>query len=178
MSPSGVSSPCILFLVGMPAVGKTYWGNKIAEASGLKFIDLDDLVARRENDSIPSLFERFGETGFREREKAALHVAAQSMENVVIACGGGTPCYSDNMQCMRSAGAVIYMRAAIPLLLSHLLQSTHIRPLLQCDDPALALADLLNQRKNIYEQADYIVDAENLTLATFDKIIASCTNRH
>jgi shikimate kinase len=171
---------CLLFLIGMPAAGKTFWGREIAGAHGWQFIDLDEYVAKREKASVPALFAQYGEAGFREREAQGLQqLLVNSSGSVVVACGGGTPCYKDNMQHMKDAGTVVYLQAGIPYLLRNLENSTEVRPLLKGRASLdVYLADLLAKRKKIYEQAHYILDAEALSLPTFAEIIASCTNRH
>jgi len=174
------NSPNLIFLVGMPAAGKTYWGDKLAKAYLLEFIDLDLFVAEQEKASIPALFAQYGENGFREREQKQLKKLISSINvPTVIASGGGTPCFNENLQLMKDAGTVIYLRADIPHLLENINSSEEIRPLLKGrGDIGLFLEDLLQKRKHYYEQAHHILQTKNISLITFDKIISSCINRH
>lgn len=170
----------MIFLAGMPAAGKTYWGNKIAQKYQLPFIDLDIYIAEQESASISALFAKYGENGFRERENKYLKkIIHKATVNNIIACGGGTPCFNDNIRLMKEAGIVIYLQADINYLLKNLKDSEEIRPLLNNrGDLSVYLAEMLKKRKSFYEQANYILPAKDISLITFDEIISSCINRH
>ena len=169
----------IIFLIGMPAVGKSFWGDRIAQAYSLQFTDLDLSISQEEQASIAALFAKYGETGFREREQKYLKKIIRNVTaDTVVSCGGGTPGYADNMQIMKAAGTVIYLMADTRYLLNNLKNSNEIRPLLNGrGDMSIYLNDLLQKRKNIYEQAHHILHAEDISLITFDKIITSCISR-
>jgi shikimate kinase len=176
---SQLQNPAFLFLTGMPAAGKTYWGEKIAQAYHLQFIDLDIFIEQHEKASIPALFAQYGEKGFRERESFHLrNIIDTSVTTTIVACGGGTPCFDDNMALMKKSGVVVYLKAGIDLILEHLKNSPEVRPLLsgRKNIPDF-LTDLLQKRSAIYEQSHYILQVKDISLATFDKIISSCTNR-
>ncbi len=161
------------FLVGMPGSGKSYWGQQVAALYRLPFTDLDALITDGENMGIPQIFEKYGEDGFRERERKYLQQIIETAgENAVIACGGGTPCFYDNMQLMKNAGTVIYLEADPDYLYGNMLQSIESRPLLERSSPIMEqLEKMLSNRKPFYEQAHHILQAKDITLATFDKII-------
>jgi shikimate kinase len=163
-----------IFLVGMPAVGKTYWGEKIAAELKLPFIDLDVFVADQEKASVSALFAMYGEKGFREREEKYLKKIIKTTEPVtIIACGGGTPCFGDNMKLMKDAGVVIYLQANTALLLQHLEAETEARPLLNNrGDLGTYLADMLEKRRSFYEQAHHILQMGDISRATFEQIIS------
>ena len=88
--------------------GKTTLGKAYSQACGLEFIDLDWYVEGRMHKTINELFAEKGEQGFREIERAMLHEVGE-FENVVIACGGGTPCFFDNMPYMNSVGTTVFL---------------------------------------------------------------------
>jgi len=163
----------LVFLIGMPAVGKTYWAGKIAERHKLEFIDLDVFVSLQEKASISALFAQYGEKGFRERENKQLKKLIGAITvDTVVACGGGTPCFHDNMELMKNAGVVIYLSSDIPFLLKHIKNSAEDRPLLNNrGDLSVYLEKLLRQRKEFYEQAHHILQTKNISITTFDKII-------
>ena len=163
----------MIFLTGMPAAGKTYWGLEIARAHGLLFVDLDYFIIKEEQASMQALFAQYGEAGFRERETKHLKtVIANAATKTVVACGGGTPCFGDNMQLMKAAGTVVYLEADVPTLMFNLDTSDDVRPMLQNrGNLALYLENLMRQRKSFYEQAHHILQTKNITLTTFDKII-------
>ncbi len=175
-SPNSTSSNPIrnIFLVGMPAVGKTHWGSKIAKEYKLPFIDLDVYIAEQEQASISALFAMYGEQGFREREQKYLKkIIHKATATTIVACGGGTSSYNDNMDLMKAAGVVIYLEADIAWLLNNLQKSNEVRPLLNNrGDLAVYLQDLLNKRKKLYEQAHHILQSKDISLSTFAKIIS------
>lgn len=169
----------MIFLIGMPAAGKTYWGNKIADAFSLPFTDLDDYIEQQEGLSIPEIFSRQGESIFRERETAALkRLITTGNENMVVACGGGTPVYGNNMQLMKQAGCTVYLDIDQDTLLQRLKSATNVRPLLQSSDVRVVLNDLVQVRRQFYEQADYILRGEDLSLNSFRNIIDICIEKH
>lgn len=173
------TSPPLIFLIGMPGVGKTYWGRNVAAAFGWHFADLDACISQNEGQSVADIFTTHGEAGFRQREQAVLlQLIDSAPPTTIIACGGGTPCYYHNMQLMKEAGKVVYLQATIPDLVACITADTTIRPLLQGEtDIADKLHHLLAARSPVYEQAHYILQAGDISVATFAQIIASCTNR-
>lgn len=160
------------FLVGMPGSGKSYWGQQVAALYNSPFADLDTLISTGENMSIPQIFAVYGEAVFREGERHYLLRAIETMESrAVIACGGGTPCFYDNMQQMKIAGTVIYLEADPDYLYKNILQGIESRPLLERSQTIIEqLEEMLASRRPFYEQAHYILQAKDITLATFDKI--------
>jgi len=167
----------LFFLVGMPCAGKTYWGKAWAAACNLPFTDLDAYIENINGLRIPEIFATEGETAFREKERDCLQALIKQAGNGIIACGGGTPAYYNNLQQMKGAGCVIYLQAGIATLVSRLGSSSD-RPLLQGGgDIHQKMTAILKERKPFYEQAHVIVDAENVSVLTFEKIIEECTNR-
>ena len=163
----------LIFLIGMPAAGKTYWGERIAKKYGLDFIDLDVFISGQEQASVQALFAMYGENGFREREQKYLKKLINTVsEKTVVACGGGTPCFGDNMQQLLNSGVVIYLDAEIKELLEHLKESDETRPLLNNrGDISVYLTDMLKKRAKFYEQAQYILHTKDISLTTFAKIL-------
>ena len=164
-----------VFLIGMPGAGKTWWGSRLALKYSLPFIDLDTFIEQQENVGIPALFASYGETGFREREHIALQkLLADLTFKGIVACGGGTPCFAGNMELMKTAGVVIYLRTAIATLINNMNNSAAERPMLKGkDDPAGYLADLLKERQEFYGQAHFILQTEDISVSTFAEIIGS-----
>ena len=164
----------MIFLVGMPGAGKTWWGEKLAEGHDWLFADLDRYIESEVKASISALFASYGENGFRERENKFLKkLIKTSVGNTVVACGGGTPCFLDNLQLMKGAGKVVYLRADVPELIANLNASDHVRPLLKGrGDMDVYLGDLLKKRKHYYEQADHILPIKDISLTNFAKIFS------
>lgn len=117
------------FIVGYMASGKTTFGRELAENLGVKFIDLDQYIETKTSKTITELFNEIGEEGFRNLEKEHLAGAAQEEEDFVLACGGGTPCFHDNMDFMNRNGITVFLETSTPVLISRLQQQNSERPL-------------------------------------------------
>jgi shikimate kinase len=168
----------LIFLVGMPAAGKTYWGRLISQAYDWDFIDMDEYLEATYQQTIPDIFEQEGEISFREKEQAALHkIITGAKGNTVIACGGGTVAFFNNLNDMKAAGCVIYLQADIELLLSRI-EKSRGRPLFQNEpDVKQKIETLLYERIAFFEQAHHIIPGQNISVLTFEKIIQQCTER-
>jgi shikimate kinase len=167
-----------IFLIGMPGVGKSYWAGQIAAAFNLDCIDLDDMIEVRTGHTISVFFERFGETSFRELEQQTLAQIIQVFPaNAVIACGGGTPCFYDNLQQMKRNGTVIYLQADLEQLYHNLDTEIEQRPLLKESGWKVNLAVMLEQRKSVYERADETVSVSGLTLEAWSRLILLKSNQ-
>lgn len=168
----------MLFLIGMPLAGKSYWAGELARHYQLSFTDLDTEIERRVGIPIQDIFKEQGEDGFRKHEQSVLKNLIMKKEVDIIACGGGTPVFYDNMERMKQHGCVVYLEADTTTLIERFAAATTERPLLKhADNRKEALDELLAQRKNIYEQAHYTLDTNRLSVSNFEQIIASCTNR-
>ncbi len=163
----------LIFLIGMPGVGKSYWGGNLAHHIKVPFADLDAVIKTEQRKTIREIFKEEGEEGFRKIEQATLLLTIESLpDGGIISCGGGTPCFFDNMQIMKAAGVVIYMAADAQYLSRNLERSADYRPLLYKDNTLQQqLGDLLNTRESFYKQAHHILPAKDISLATFDKIL-------
>jgi len=163
----------MIFLVGMPGSGKTYWGGVIAMMKGISFIDLDEYIETKEQRSIADFFKEHDEKAFREIEKTYLaSIIENNTADTIIACGGGTPCYMDNMNLMKQNGVVIYLKTGTSFLMDRLKGHIDKRPLLTAHtDLNKRLETLLTERAPIYEQAHHILQVDYITPATFDEIL-------
>ncbi len=165
-----------IFLIGMPGSGKS----SIARLWGISYnwqvTDMDTELARQYG-SIADIFTNQGEAFFREKEHKLLQsLIAAGPQKSIIATGGGTPCFFNNIDLMKEAGCVVYIQAGIPLLLSRLQRSSIVRPLL-AGDQQQRLRELLSAREPIYNNAHFSYPSESLTEATFAEIIDRCTNQ-
>ena len=163
------SNHCII-LIGYMCVGKTTVGKALAKELGRTFYDLDWYIEERFHKKIPQIFEEEGEAQFRDLEKRMLHEVAE-FENIVLSCGGGTPCFFDNMEYMNSVTETFYLKATPETLCSHLAMSRGERPLLKGKNPEelrTYIVEQLDARSPYYEQAQHIVDVN--VLDSFDKI--------
>src|SRR5215204_3433376 len=97
-----------IFLLGFMGSGKTHWGRIWAETYELNFIDLDELIEKEQGTSVAHIFDTLGEEHFRLLERDALR-SCEGLKNTIVACGGGTPCFFDNMAWMLAQGVTIYL---------------------------------------------------------------------
>ena len=144
-----------LYLVGMMGTGKSAAGRPLAEALGYRFIDADQVVEQAAGRPIPEIFEHEGEEGFRDLETAVLDRIA-GWHSLVVATGGGVVTRPVNWGHLHQ-GVVIWLDAPAELLLQRLRNDPTARPLLQTEDPAGRLEQLLEQRRPLYAQADLTV---------------------
>ena len=116
--------------MGFMGAGKTTLGRGLAcHYPSLTYVDLDDLIEDREGMSVGEIFACCGETYFRRRESELLREVS-SRGNMVIGCGGGTPCHSGNMEWMNACGITVLLQASVPVLLRRLREAQSCRPLI------------------------------------------------
>ena len=121
------SSP--IFIIGYMACGKTTFGRALGRASGREFIDLDFRIEQRFHTTVSEIFRTRGESGFRKIESEMLREVAE-MENVIVACGGGTPCFNDNMGLMLASGHTVWLDSSIERIVRRLIANRSKRPLM------------------------------------------------
>jgi shikimate kinase len=144
-----------IILIGYMGAGKTTLGKVRARELNLEFIDLDWYIENRFHQSVSQLFSTRGEEGFRIIERNMLHEVAE-FENVVISCGGGTPCFFDNMVYMNQQGLTVYLKASPETLRAHLRMGKQRRPLVaEKNDEELDayIRESLDKREPFYNQA-------------------------
>ena len=149
-----------IILIGYMGAGKTTIGRALAKELGLQFYDLDWYIENRMRKKIPQIFAERGEEGFRQIEHNMLHEVAE-FENIVLSCGGGTPCFFDNMDYMNDQGQVIYLHCSPEVLHDHLLIGKTERPLLKGKTPEeliLFIREQLEKREPFYTKARYTLD--------------------
>ena len=159
-----------VIIIGYMGAGKTTVGKALAKQLGIPFYDLDWYIESRMRKTVAQLFNERGEEGFRKIEHAMLHEVAE-FENVIISCGGGTPCFFDNMQYLNSMGDTIYLKATPEVLHKHLMMGKGVRPLLLNKTPEEVqtfITEQLALREPYYSTARHTLDV-NL-LDSYDKI--------
>ena len=166
-----------IILIGYMGAGKTTIGKILAKDLGIPFYDLDWYIETRMRKRVKQIFDERGEEGFRIIEKNMLHEVAE-FEDVVLACGGGTPCFFDNMEYMVGQGDVVYLRGTPEVLFRHLKMGKGVRPLLlgKNDEELLEyIKENVEKREEFYMKANHIVDIpcmedEDKILDTTEKI--------
>ncbi|QNI98518.1 shikimate kinase [Synechococcus sp. RS9902] len=144
-----------LYLVGMMGSGKTSTGRPLAERLGYGFVDADAVIEQAAGCSIPDIFDRDGEAGFRSLESQVLSAISQR-HSLVVATGGGVVTQPENWGMLHS-GIVIWLDVVPDQLLQRLNADSTVRPLLQTANPEAALNALLNERRPLYAEADLTV---------------------
>lgn len=153
-----------IVIVGYMCVGKTTVGRSLAKQLGCSFYDLDWYIEERFRKKVPQIFAEQGEEKFRDLERRMLHEVAE-FENVVVSCGGGTPCFFDNMTYLNETATTVYMKASVETVLEHLRISKGERPLLTGkgeEELRTFVTEQLAAREPYYEQAQYTVNIDVL----------------
>ena len=150
-----------LILVGLPGVGKTTIGRAAAKALGRPFLDFDAEIEKREGMNLREIFRKRGEAHFRELERA-LTMEMSATGGMVLSPGGGWITQTASVELLRSAGRIIYLRAS-PEAVARRLKRVETRPLLAGRDPLVALRELYEKRRALYESAGTVVDTERLS---------------
>ncbi len=154
--------------------GKTTEGKKIANEIGFNFIDLDEYIVNKFNKSIVDLFKDVGEEEFRNIETIALKECTNNNSEILIATGGGTPCFNNNLEFMKCNGYLIYLKLNEQELLKRLSNAKTNRPLIKDknnEEMLLYIENLLKVREVFYNQADIIVDANHIDISNLNQEI-------
>jgi shikimate kinase len=163
-----------IFLLGMMGSGKSHWKQQLAKLLKTGGYDLDTLVEFHEEKTIAEIFEEDGEVYFRKKEAEMLRWFKEK-KHFVLATGGGTPCFHENMQYMNQEGLTVWLNEPIDMLVTRLLPEKAHRPLIKnLNDDALHdfLAQKLTERKQWYSQAMETITGDEISIKTFKKLIA------
>jgi shikimate kinase len=149
-----------IIIVGYMGSGKTTVGKALSKEVDIPFYDLDWYIESRMHKTVKQIFDERGEEGFRRIEHNMLHEAAE-FENVILSCGGGTPCFFDNMDYMNQQGDTIYLKATPEVLHEHLKMGKTVRPLLldkTTEEVHEFIEEQLKIREPFYTKAKYTLD--------------------
>jgi shikimate kinase len=162
-----------IILVGFMGCGKTTLGKKLANRLNFKFIDSDILIEQKNAKSVQEIFEKMGETYFREQETKIIDEL--SNENYyVLSTGGGMPCFNDNMSKLRNIGTIFYLKLSPFELAKRLNEAKKVRPLIlnkSEDEIYEFVKEKLNQRKIFYEKADYVLKGKDQNVKKIIELI-------
>jgi shikimate kinase len=156
-----------IFLIGFMGSGKTHWGRLLSEKLGIRFFDLDEQVTEHAGKPISEIFETEGEEIFRLMEKDVLHIITESHESFVMACGGGTPCYFNNIEYMNKSGTTVWINVPLDCLFKRLLLEKEKRPLISAlsgEQLKGFISKKFSDRRIYYEQANTTIDDEPVQL--------------
>lgn len=164
-----------IVLVGFMGSGKSSVGRELARRFGAPFVDVDERIESDAGCTIRELFAREGESAFREREKAALREVL-SVRGCIIATGGGAFADEENRSLLRSYARVVYLEAAVETLLERLAGALG-RPMLDGEDPAGVVRELLSRRVSGYRTADVTVRTDGRTVEEVARQVADWIDR-
>ncbi len=153
-----------IFLIGFMGSGKTYWGNKWANRAGLQFFDIDKIIEDEQTNIIAKIFEVDGEEHFRNLETEALKNLKHKTD-IIVACGGGTPCFNDNINWMNNNGISVYLQSSANNILQRLLSEKETRPLiknLQEEEMLFYITEKIKEREFFYRQATLTLQVDDL----------------
>ena len=156
-----------IFLIGFMGCGKTHWGKEMSQKLQIPFFDLDSAIEEKEEKSVVDIFAELGEEYFRMLEKDVLYMLTESHESFVMACGGGTPCFFNNIDYMKSRGTTVWINCSIDCLHSRLVKEKDKRPLVKSipDDQLKGyIIKKYSDRKIFYQQASVILSEDDVTL--------------
>jgi shikimate kinase len=155
-----------LFLIGLLGSGKSFLGKELAQQLKLPFIDLDDVLESQERMKVSEIFSAKGEAHFRKMEATALRNQSEQKE-FVMATGGGTPCFHDNLSFINQAGISVFLNTPISEIVKRLQGAERkSRPLLaNVSDDQLqpTLEAMLQSRMQFYKQAHFTVNGATVT---------------
>lgn len=160
--------------------GKTTLGKKLASLNSMAFTDLDVFIEQQEQQSIPEIFEREGETTFRKKETLWLTEILKRETPEVIALGGGAVCFNDNLEKLKLRGLLIYLEMPVTALADRLMGAKDTRPLIKgrtTEEITQTIKELLDQRSGYYRQAHLTVNALNLNAKLLQQHILEFTKK-
>ncbi len=152
-----------VYLVGLPASGKTTIGRWLAQKLNWEFMDLDDSIAKESNNTITDFFNIFGEEAFRQKETQILR-NTESRSKLVVACGGGTAAHSDNMNWMQNQGLTVFINTDLGTIQTRINANPGLRPLFEGKnliEIRKKLQELLLNRGDFYHKSKIIWNKSN-----------------
>lgn len=155
----------VVILIGYMGSGKSTLGKKIARKLNYEFLDTDSAIEEKEGLTIAAIFEQFGEEHFRNLEHDLL-LSLRGKEKIVIATGGGMPCFKGNMDLLNEMGRTFYLNRSVNELVYRLVNAKRVRPLIagKSPDELAAFIELnLKKRNPFYQKAKYILERDQQT---------------
>jgi len=166
----------LIYLIGYMGAGKTTYGKRLARDIKYNFLDLDQKIEAEQGKTISEIFAERGEDGFRQIEREAM-IQTFGLENTIVATGGGTPCFFDNMQLLNQHGATLYIELKPKELVWNLINSHKERPLLRdktYEELVAYIEETLQKRLPYYTQARYVVNGIGITSQKMIEALHDC----
>lgn len=155
-----------IYLIGYMGCGKSTLGRRLSQHTGLQFVDMDHYIEERNRKTIPRIFAEEGEAEFRNKERKALEELSQ-FNDIIIATGGGAPCFFDNIDVMNRSGKTIFMNIDPEILADRLLKSKTERPLIKGksrEELVAFIDETLKKRNEFYQQAHIQITQPDIDL--------------
>lgn len=152
-------------MIGFMGCGKSTMGRSLASMLNLTFIDLDTYIEGKYFKTVPQIFAEEGEAEFRKKEHRVLEEVAL-FDDVIVATGGGAPCFFDNMELMNREGYCVFLDVEINTLVNRLIHSKTERPLIKgksSEELKSFIAELMLKRRPFYEKASYILKGSEIS---------------
>ena len=152
-----------IFLVGFMGAGKSVIGRRLSKSLNLAFYDLDSEIESKYHTSVSSIFAKYDESCFRKMETSVLQSFSNN-DDFLMSCGGGTPCFNDNMELMNSLGITVYLKLPPDVLAARIYNSVKTRPLTaekSQDELAEYVENTLSNREFFYSMAKITIDCKN-----------------
>ena len=162
-----------IYLIGYMGCGKSTLGRRFAEHLNVQFVDMDHYIEERNHKTIPQIFEEEGEAEFRNKERKALEELSE-FTDIIIATGGGAPCFFDNINLMNQTGKTIYLNIDPAILADRLLKSKTERPLIKGksrEELVAFIGETLKKRNEFYKQAKFQITEPDIDLGELENII-------
>jgi len=165
-----------VILIGYMGSGKSVIAKRLAELLDFRFIDTDEWIEARSCKTIPQIFSEEGEASFRTKEKECLEFLVDQ-EDIILATGGGMPCFNQSIDLMLELGETIYLKATVDTLVARLWQGRSGRPILKDfkhkDELQDFISDHLSNRIFFYERAKHIVQVDDKSVEQIAQEIKS-----
>ncbi len=155
-----------IYLIGYMGCGKSTLGRMLSEHTGLQFVDMDHYIEERNCKTVPQIFAEEGEAEFRKKEQRALQELSE-FTDIIIATGGGAPCFFNNIGLMNQTGKTVYLNIAPAILAGRLLKSKTERPLIKGksrEELVAFINETLKKRNEFYSQAQFQVTSPDVDL--------------
>ena len=162
-----------IYLIGYMGCGKSTLGRRLSEHLNLQFVDMDHYIEERNLKTIPQIFEQEGEAEFRNKERKALEELSE-FTDIIIATGGGAPCFFDNIDLMNQSGKTIYINIDPAILADRLLKSKTERPLIKGksrEELVAFIDETLKKRNEFYKQAKFQITEPDIDLEELENLI-------
>jgi len=170
--------PSRIYLLGLPSSGKSTFGDLFAQYIDYQYIDTDNMIIQEEGRSIPDIFAQDGETYFRKVEQQILHKTVK-YNQVVIATGGGMPCFFDNIYKINQLGYSVFLDVKPQAIAQRITKDDASRPLLQTHNQDMILAQIqtkYQERIQFYQQAQLTLKEDEIKASILHQKITQLLN--